>query len=147
MAEAASISGKSGAQLDAQIERIRNNYHTAVARAEYGTPEFRRQQDRWFNATRTYGRLRGDDRLIDNFKDYRPSNRFFTSADDIRKVENALKLNERNTASLNALRNNVVAYYERETRDDRDKRWDMMPWMQSITAVIDQQIRRKGGNV
>ena len=138
---------KTKGQLDAQIGRIQKAYQTAVARTEYGSPEFRRQQGRWFKATEAHGKLRGDDRKIDAFKDYLPENRNYTSGAEVKRIEKHFGLDKRNVASLNALRNNVVDYYHKATENDRQKAWDMMPWMQSITAVIDRQISRKGGMV
>ena len=136
---------KTQAQLDSQIGRIKDAYETAVERAGYGSQEFRRQQDRWFKATEAHGRLRGDDKKIDSFKDYMPANRHFTSGAEVKRIEKHFGLEKRNVASLNALRNNVVEYFDKVTNDDRNLRWDKMPWMQSITAVIDKHIARKGG--
>lgn len=138
--------GKTPAQLDAQIERIRGAYNSAVERAEWGSPEFRRQQRRWFNATEAHGRLRGDDKLIESFKDYRPARWGFTSKAEMDKIDKHFGLSERNTASLNALRNNVVEYYSNLPRATR-REDDMSEWMQSIVAVIDEHIRRKGGRL
>lgn len=132
---------KTRGQLDAQIERINNAYRSAVERTEWGSPEFRRQQGRWFKATEIHGKLRGDDKKIDSFKDYRPASRMFTSKEEMDRIDKHFGLSKRNVASLNALRNNVVDYYA--NHDTR--RNDMGQWMQSLTAVIDYHIRRKGG--
>lgn len=133
---------KTKGQLDAQIERIGNAYQSAVQRAEYGSSEFRRQQGRWFRATATHGRLRGDDKKIDSFSNYRPAERGFTSASEMKRIDKHFGLSRRNVASLNALRNNVVEYYANQPRER-----DMSEWMQSITAVIDYHIRNKGGRL
>ena len=137
---------KTQAQLDAQIDRIRNSYYSAVERAEYGSPEFRRQQGRWFKATEAHGKLRGDDKKIDSFKDYRPKSRVFTSKEEMDRIDKHFGLSKRNTASLNALRNNVVEYYTKIPRQQALAN-DMDEWMMSLTAVIDYHIRRKGGEV
>ena len=138
--------GKTKAQLDAQIDRINKAYTTAVSRVAYGTPEFRRQQDRWFKATETHGKLRGDDKKIESFKDYRPASWGFTSKDEMDKIDKHFGLSKRNVSSLNALRNNVVEYYTSLPRDTRVDN-GMDEWMQSITAVIDYHIRKKGGEL
>ena len=129
---------KTRAQLDAQMKRI----NTAVARAmrDVDFDEMLRQQNRWFTATSAYGRLSGDNKLIDSIKDYRPADRHFTSNEEIEYVAKKLKLKGRTKESLNALRNNVVEAYDRYAGDDREKGWDLMPWMQSVTAVIDEYI-------
>ena len=134
---------KTHGQLDAQIERINRAYRSAVARTEYGSPEFRRQQRRWFNATEAHGRLRGDNRLIENFRDYRPASRGFTSQAEMDRIDKHFGLSKRNVSSLSALRNNIIDYYaNHDTRQN-----DMGEWMQSLTAVIDWHIRRKGGQL
>lgn len=135
---------KTKGQLDAQIERINNAYRTSVERTEYGSPEFRRQQGRWFKATEIHGKLRGDNKLIDSFKNYRPKDWGFTSKEEMDRIDKHFGLSKRNVASLNALRNNVVKYYSNLPRATR-REDDMSEWMQSITAVIDHHIRRKGG--
>ena len=129
---------KTRAKLDAQLHRI----NTAVARAmkDVDFDEMLRQQNRWFTATGAYGRLSGDNKLIDSIKDYRPKDRHFTSNEEIDYIAKKLKLNGRTKESLNALRNNVVEAYDRYAGDDREKGWDLMPWMQSVTAVIDEYI-------
>lgn len=140
--------GKTPAQLDAQIERINKEYVTAAQRAEYGSLEFRRQQRRWFNATAAHGRLRGDDKLIESFKDYRPDSRIFTSPEEMDRIDKHFGLSKRNVASLTALRNNIVDYYAKHDRYVRGGRDDTLgQWMQSITAVIDHHIMRKGGRM
>lgn len=140
--------GKTPAQLDAQIERINKAYATAADRAEYGSPEFRRQQRRWFNATAAHGRLRGDDKLIESFKDYRPESRIFTSKEEMDRIDKHFGLSKRNYASLTALRNNIVDYYAKHDRYVRGGRDDTLgQWMQSLTAVIDWHITRKGGRL
>ena len=126
-------------QLDAQIDRIRNAYLTAVGRAE-SRQDIDRQRNRWFNATGAHGRLRGDDKKIASFADYRPAQRGFTSLEEIQKIDKHFGLSRRNTASLNALRNNVVDYYSGHDNVNTE-------WMQSITAVIDHYIWNKGGRV
>ena len=131
--------GKTMAQLDAQIERIRNNFQTAVSRAE-NWQEIDRQRNRWFNASSAHGRLRGDIKKIDTFTDYRPAQRGFTSREEMQRIDRHFGLSRRNTASLNALRNNVVDYYSSHDNIDPE-------WMQSITAVIDHYIVNKGGRV
>lgn len=134
---------KTRAQYDAQIERINNAYRSAVERTEYGTPEFRRQQGRWFKATEIHGKLRGDNRLIESFRDYRPESRMFTSQAEMDRIDKHFGLSKRNVSSLTALRNNVVDYYaNHNTRQN-----DLGQWMQSLTAVIDYHIRRKGGQL
>ena len=134
---------KTQAQLDAQIERIQKQYRTAVERADYGSPDFRRNQGRWFKATEAHGKLRGDDKKIDSFKDYRPESRMFTSKAEMDRIDKHFGLSKRNVASLNALRNNVVDYWSKNDRNAED----LDKWMQSITAVIDYHIRRKGGEL
>ena len=134
---------KTQAQLDAQIERIQKQYRTAVERADYGSPDFRRNQGRWFKATEAHGKLRGDDKKIDSFKDYRPASRTFTSKGEMDRIDKHFGLSKRNVASLNALRNNVVDYWSKNDRNAED----LDKWMQSITAVIDYHIRRKGGEL
>ena len=154
--------GKTRAQIDAQMGRILSAVdeanRTALDRArtplgqsgavlqEVPWEEIRRNQRRWFTATTAYGNMTKDNQLIGRFTDYRPEDEFFTSADDIRKVDKHFKLSKRTTESLMALRNNVVKYYDDNYRGG-EQRWQMMPWMQSITAVIDEYIRRKGGQV
>ena len=138
--------GKTMAQLDAQIGRIQNAYHSAVERAEWGSPEFRRQQGRWFKATEAHGKLRGDDKKIDSFKDYRPASRMFTSEEEMKRIDKHFGLSKRNVASLNSLRNNVVEYYASQPVEVR-RNGDLDQWMQSITAVIDYHIIRKGGQL
>lgn len=133
------VKGKTRAQLDAQLGRIR----TAVERATKGASDFDetlRIRNRYFRATDAYGKLSGDDKLIDSIKDYRPKDRHFTSNAEIDYIAKKLKLKGRNTESLTALRNNVVKAYDRFAGDDRQKGWDLMPWMQSVTAVIDEYI-------
>ena len=134
---------KTHAQLDAQIERIQKQYRTAVERADYGSPDFRRNQGRWFKATEAHGKLRGDDKKIDSSKDYRPASRTFTSKGEMDRIDKHFGLSKRNVASLNALRNNVVDYWSKNDRNAED----LDKWMQSITAVIDYHIRRKGGEL
>lgn len=129
---------KTRAQLDAQLGRIRTAVERATSGADYN--EMMRVRNRWFTATDAYGRLSGDNKLIDSIKDYRPADRHFTSNKEIDYISKKLKLKGRTQESLNALRNNVVEAYDRLAGDDREKRWDMMPWMQSVTAVIDEYI-------
>ena len=154
MSEPKSI-GKTRVQLDAQLKRIftavddANN--TALDRAaatsrEVPWEDIRRNQRRLFRATSAYGNITKDNQLIDKFKDYEPSSRVFTSEADIKKVEKHFGLANRTVESLQALRNNVVDYFDQNFRQG-DQRWGKMPWMQSITAVIDEHIRRKGGRL
>lgn len=137
---------KTQAQLDAQIARIGKAYRTAVERTEYGSSDFRTQQGRWFRATEAHGKLRGDDKKIDSFKDYRPASRVFTSRAEMDRIDKHFGLSKRNTDSLTALRNNIVEYYTKIPRQQALAS-DMDQWMQSLTAVIDYHIRRKGGEV
>ena len=143
MAEAA-VKGKTRAQLDAQLKRINTAVERAINRSgDYD--ESIRQRNRWFRATDAYGRLSGDNKLIDSIKDYRPTDRHFTSRAEMDMIEKKLKLKGRSAESLNALRNNVVEAFDRYAGEDRDKRWELMPWMQSVTAVIDNYKYTKGG--
>lgn len=140
MGEPTARNGKTKAQLDDQIGRIERAFRSAVDRAN-DWDEMNRQRARWFRATEIHGRLRGDDRLIDSFKDYRPARRGFTSGEEIRRIERHFGLARRNFASLNALRNNIVEYYsERVERDARSA--PDMEWLQSLTAVIDMYMNR-----
>lgn len=142
MAEPTVKNGKTRAQLDAQLARI----STAVERANRGADwdEIRHNQNRWFQATGAYGRLSRDNGLISRFADYMPADRFFTSNAEIERINRHFGLEGRTLESLRALRNNVVDYYDQNYRRS-SQRFDKMPWMQSITAVIDEYIRRKGG--
>ena len=130
---------KTQGQLDAQIERIRNSYHTAVSRAESGG-DIDRLRNRWFNATSAHGNLRGDMKKLDSFADYRPAQRGFTSGEEMKRIDKHFGLSRRNTASLQALRNNVVDYYSNHDNVNSE-------WMQSITAVIDHHLYNKGGRL
>lgn len=132
------VKGKTRSQLDAQLGRISTAVQRAMRNVDYD--ESFRVRNRWFNATKAYGRLSGDDKLIDSIKDYRPADRHFTSNEEIAYIAKKLKLKGRSVESLNALRNNVVDAYDRFAGDDRQKRRDYMPWMLSVTAVIDEYI-------
>ena len=142
MAEPSVRNGKTRAQLDAQLGRI----GTAVDRALGGATTYdedRRLRNRWWNATAAYGRLSGDDRQIASFLDYRPASRMFTSNEEIERINQHFGLENRTVESLRALRDNVV----REYSNNRENMPDGMQWLQSITAVIDLYIRRKGREV
>lgn len=135
------VKGKTRSQLDSQLKRINTATERAMAGADYD--EMNRVRNRWFKATDAYGRLSGDNKLIDSIKDYRPADRHFTSNKEIEYIEKKLKLAGRTPESLNALRNNVVEAYDRYAGDDREKRWELTPWMQSVTAVIDNYMYRR----
>lgn len=148
MAEPSVRNGKTRAQLDAQIGRI----DTAMDRAFRNATtqeEMRRLRNRWVNATDAYGRLSGDEQKIQEILDYRPASRMFTSNEEIERLNQHFGLENRSVASLRALRNNVVKTWSNRERDGRQAwdRDDMTPWMQSITAVIDYYISRKGGEI
>ena len=145
MSEPAVKNGKTRAQLDAQIGRI----HTAIDRAldvSETAEEARRYQRRWRRATDAYGNLTGDNKLIRSFLTYRPASRGFTTYEEMDRINDHFGLEKRSVPSLMALRNNVVAawaYRDRNSDDDDG----MTQWMWSITATIDEHIRRKGGQL
>lgn len=141
MAEPAVKNGKTRAQLDAQLGRINTAIERAYTQGDGSWDEHRRLQRRWFNATDAYGRLSGDDKLIRSFSDYRPETRGFTSFDEMRRVEKHFGLADRDLNSLHALRNNIVQTWINASNADRDN--GLTEWMQSITAVIDNEIQRR----
>ena len=141
MAEPSVKRGKTRAQLDAQLGRISTAMERAYETATDG--DMSRIRNRWFNATRAYGRLSGDDEQIQSIIDYRPESRMFTSREEMERLNRHFGLEKRTVESLMALRNNVVDTYARLGRRDDG----MMQWMQSVTAVIDYYIRRKGVDV
>lgn len=155
MAEPQVRGRKTRAQLDAQLRRIYGAVEDANSAAldraaatdrQIPWEDIRRNQRRLFRATTAYGNMTRDNRLIADFTDYSPSSRMFTSASDIERIDKHFGLEKRTVESLMALRNNVVDYFDKNYRQG-DERWDRMPWMQSITAVIDEFIRRKGGQL
>lgn len=145
MAEPGTIR-KTGSQLNDQIDRIYRGLNNRMYNAS-NYDEFYGARDRWFSASRAYGRLSKDNRLIDSFRDYRPQNEDFTSAEEIERIRRHFGLENRSEGSLRALRNNVVLSLDRIAGGNQSLRWDMMPWMQSITAVIDRELIRKGRGV
>jgi hypothetical protein len=155
MAEPAVKNGKTRAQLDAQLRRIYGAVDDANSAAldraaatdrQIPWEDIRRNQRRLFRATTAYGNMTRDNRLIANFTNYRPADDMFTSNAEIEQINRHFGLERRTVESLMALRNNVVDYFDNNYRQT-DERWDRMPWMQSITAVIDEYIRRKGGRL
>ena len=75
-------------------------------------------------------------------KGYSPKEKYFTSIEEIRLVEDNLNIaNYRN--NLQALRNSVVQFYDElidENPNDRNMTYDYMESMMSVTAIIDNYI-------
>lgn len=87
---------------------------------------------------------------------YRPADSMFTSGDEMTLIERRLKLNDKSVTQLREKRNEVVAFYRDKLATQRyrdadgnlrygDKFDQYMEAMQSVTAVIDNSIWRKGG--
>lgn len=86
---------------------------------------------------------------------YRPEDSMFTSRAEMARVERRLKLADKSLDELRAKRNEVVAFYRDRMATQRyqengimrygDKFDQYMEAMQSVTAVIDNLIYRKGG--
>lgn len=123
--------------MDAQLGRI-SSAIGRVYETSNNDADIDRMRNRWWTATNAYGRLSGDDKKIQSFMDYRPESRIFTSKAEMDRINEHFGLSNRSVESLRALRDNVVRAYANNRGDG------MMQWMQSVTAVIDYYIRRKG---
>ena len=76
-------------------------------------------------------------------KNYQPKDKFFTSWEEVDLIKEKLELEGMDADQLCEIRDEVVEYYE-GLRDklfdtDREKFYDMMESIQSVTAVIDHQ--------
>lgn len=77
--------------------------------------------------------------MIIFLKSYSPEEKHVTSLKEIRLIEDELNI-DKYSNNLRALRNSVVQFYDeliREEPTNRNKVYDYMESMMSVTAVID----------
>lgn len=81
---------------------------------------------------------------------YCPEDKMFTTVNETSRIVNSLNLNSRKSfRDIQALRNTVVEYLATRMEQESDEtqvneHW--MPALQSITAVIDDVIRKRFGS-
>ena len=88
---------------------------------------------------RTFETVDLNHNMVSFLKEYSPEEKHITSLKEIRLIEDKLNI-AKYSDNLRALRNSVVQFYDELINEDptnRNKVYDYMESMMSVTAVID----------